>query len=69
MGNKNKKQTKAREPVKLRYKELSNGNQSIYLDCYSNGKREYEFLKLYLIPETSIENKEANKATLKLANA
>ncbi|KAA6307518.1 Tyrosine recombinase XerD, partial [termite gut metagenome] len=69
MGNKKKKQAKTKEPVKLRYKELSNGNQSIYLDCYSNGKREYEFLKLYLIPETSFENKEANKATLKLANA
>ncbi|KAA6333044.1 Tyrosine recombinase XerD [termite gut metagenome] len=69
MGNQKKKQAKTKEPVKLRYKELSNGNQSIYLDCYNSGKREYEFLKLYLIPETSFENKEANKATLKLANA
>jgi len=46
MGNK-KKTPKAKEPIKLRYKRLANGNQSIYLDYYSNGKREYEFLKLY----------------------
>ncbi|KAA6314419.1 Tyrosine recombinase XerD, partial [termite gut metagenome] len=31
MGNQKKKQAKTKEPVKLRYKELSNGNQSIYL--------------------------------------
>jgi integrase len=69
MNTGNKKQTKVKEPIKIRYKALDNGNQSIYLDCYYNGKREYEFLKLYLVPETSSENREANKVTLKLANA
>ena len=39
------------------------------MDCYIEGKREYEFLKLYLVPETSSTNKEANKETWKLANA
>ena len=46
---KKKKPVKAKEPIRIRFKELANGNQSIYLDCYTNGKRRYEFLKLYLI--------------------
>jgi integrase len=69
MNMKNKKQAKLKEPIRIRYKALNNGNQSIYLDYYDNGKREYEFLKLYLVPETSFENRETNKTTLKLANA
>lgn len=47
-----KKSLKAKEPVTIRFKQLANGNQSIYLDIYKNGIRKYEFLKLYLIPET-----------------
>lgn len=38
-----------KEPVRLRVKNLANGVQSLYLDCYVDGKRSYEFLKLYLI--------------------
>lgn len=57
-----------KEPVKLRQKKLANGNQSLYLDIYYNGQREYEFLKLYLIPEKSREDKERNRQTLSLAN-
>ena len=40
-----------KEPIRIRRKKLTNGNVSLYLDIYLNGKREYEFLKLYLIPE------------------
>ena len=69
MGTKTKNISKVKEPIRLRTKKLSNGNQSLYLDCYIEGKREYEFLKLYLIPETSSANKETNRETLKLANA
>lgn len=47
------KQPKVKEPVRVRYKALSDGSQSVYLDIYRDGKRQYEFLKLYLIPETS----------------
>lgn len=36
-----KKVIKAKEPVRIRFKELQN----------RNGKRTYEFLKLYLVPE------------------
>ena len=66
---KQSRQLKAKEPVKIRFKELENGNQSIYLDIYKEGKRSYEFLKLYIVPERNQANKEANRQTLELANA
>ena len=47
-----KEKNNTKEPVTIRYKELANGNLSIYLDIYKDGKRAYEFLKLYLPPET-----------------
>lgn len=43
-----KKTTIQKEPVKLREKKLANGNVSLYLDIYRNGKRQKEYLKLYL---------------------
>ena len=58
---KKKQEAKLKEPVRIRFKQLANGNQSIYLDYYTGdvirkenyvgGKRQYEFLKLYLIPD------------------
>ena len=60
---------KAKEPVRLRFKELTNGNRSLYLDIYKNGKRTYEFLRLYLIPETDYLAKTQNTNTLQAANA
>lgn len=62
------KQSKVKEPVRVRYKTLSDGSQSVYLDIYRDGKRQYEFLKLYLIPETSTAAKVQNKATLAAVN-
>ena len=67
--NTTKDDNNLKEPVKLRYKALKDGNQSIYLDCYVNGIREYKFLSLYLRPETSRENKLWNREQLRLANA
>ena len=58
-----------KEPVKLREKVLANGNISLYLDIYWNGKREYEFLKLYLIKATTPAEKEQNRQTLLNAQA
>ena len=77
-----KKPTKAKELIKIKYKKLANGNQSIFLEKYDGYKitgtlqdgspktqalRKYEFLNLYLLPDTAA-NKTANEATLKLAN-
>ena len=62
---KKKQEVKLKEPVRIRFKQLANGNQSIYLDYYTGdvirkenyvgGKRQYEFLMLYLIPEKTRE--------------
>ena len=61
---------KIKEPVKLRFKELADGNKSLYLDIYKgNGRRQYEFLKLYLVPETNPLQKRQNADVLKAANA
>jgi len=69
MSNRKKATSKAKEPIKLRTKQLANGNQSLYLDYYTDGQRQYEFLKLYLIPEKTPINKSTNVQTLELANA
>ena len=76
---KQKQTVRLKEPVRIRFKQLSNGNQSIYLEYYTGdvirkenyvgGKRKYEFLKLYLIPERTREDKAKNEATLALAKA
>jgi len=64
-----KQKTKIKEPVKLRSKSLADGSQSLYLDIYSEGKRVYEFLKLYLVPEQTAADRLANKATMRAAAA
>lgn len=67
--DKMKNQLRMKEPVKVRMKKLSNGCQSIYLDIYIDRKRQYEFLKLYIVPENDKADKIRNQETLKLANA
>lgn len=57
------------EPVRIRYKDLANGTKSIYLDTYKSGKRSYEFLKLYLLPENDDKAKAVNAETLQKAEA
>lgn len=61
--------TQAKEPIRLRTKKLANGNLSLYLDFYRDGKRDYEFLKLYLVPEKTKADKILNEETLRTANA
>ncbi len=69
LANQRTMRTKVKEPVKIRFKTLANGNQSIYLDIYKDGKRKYEFLKLYLIPQKTLFDKQQNEATMRAANA
>ena len=47
---------------------------SLYLDYYGDGKRDYEYLQLYIIPEPekgklTKEQKEENRKTMILAEA
>ncbi len=59
----------SKESVRLRFRDLADGSQSIYLDCYVKGKREYRFLNIYLKPDKGRENKAWNKQQLALAEA
>ena len=53
--------------IKLREKELANGNKSLFLDITWDGNRTKEYLKLYIVkPKTAID-RDSNKQTLALA--
>ena len=56
-----------KEPVRIREKNLKDGNKSLYLDIYLNGNRKKEGLKLYIVPEVNAAAKQQNKNTWKLA--
>ncbi len=58
-----------KESITVRTKALKDGTRSIYLDMYVDGVRKYEFLKLYLIPEKTREDRQTNAETMKLVNA
>ena len=56
----------AKDSVCLRQRRLANGNSSLYIDVYRNGKRDYEFLILYLVPEKNKQDKQKIKKPLRL---
>src|SRR5688500_20383335 len=56
-----------KDPVRLRQRRIKNGGYSLYLDTSWNGKRSYDFLKLYLNPPTDDLAIIENKTTLELA--
>lgn len=58
---------KIKEPVRLRSRLLPSGRKTLYLDIYDKGKRNYEYLQLYLEPENTRADKQRNAATLRLA--
>lgn len=66
MGRK-KTEIHLKEPVRIREKNLKDGNKSLYLDIYMRGTRKKEGLKLYLVPEVSPAAKAQNRNTMKLA--
>lgn len=50
-----KKQSKVdKSPFKLRRRKLTDGRESLFIDRTVDGKHEYEFLKLYLVPASRI---------------
>ena len=57
------------ETVHLRKRQRTHGGYSLYLDIYANGRRNYEYLKLYLVPENSRADKLKNQETMRLAEA
>lgn len=57
----------SKEPIRLRKRLQASGLTSLYLDIYTHGKRSYEYLRLYLIPEKNRADKEKNRETLQLA--
>lgn len=61
--------TKIKEPIKIRTRGLKNGCLSIYLDTVSDGRRFYEFLKLYLIPPIDPVSRQRNAETMRAAQA
>ncbi len=53
--------------VQLRTKKLKGGKISYYLDIYHNGRRSYEFLKIYTSPsDTTTKKKEKKQLAEKL---
>lgn len=60
---------KAKEPIRIRTKELRNGNKSIFLDYYHNGTRQREYLHLYLTPEVTASDRMKNEETMRTAQA
>lgn len=60
---------KKKEIVYLRQRPRRNGTIALFLDICREGKRTNEYLKLYLVPERTREDKQKNKETLKLAEA
>lgn len=64
-----RKQPRPKEPVKIRQRQLKDGNTSLYLDIYVEGERHYEFLKLYLVPEIDAASKIRNSETIRAATA
>lgn len=56
-----------KSPIKIRFKAMKDGRRSIYLDCYCDGHRSYEYLRLYLVPETDDESLRRNEAAMQKA--
>ena len=66
MGRKRKSLVE-KSPFKLRRRKLADGRMSLFLDRSVDGGHEYEFLQLYLLPETSSTATRQNARTLRKA--
>lgn len=66
---KQKKKTKGSNTIQLRQRKLADGGFSLYLDCYHEGKRTYEYLGIKLKPGNDPMTKRQNNALLEHADA
>jgi len=53
--------------VRIREKDLANGNKSLFLDISWNGKRTKEYLRLYLVKPLTLIDRDNNRKTMQLA--
>ena len=53
----------------LRSKALTGGRQSLYIDCFEEGRHRRESLSLYLEAESTVRSRRANAATMRRAEA
>ena len=51
----------------MRRRKLADGRESLFIDHTVDGRHEFEFLELYLVPETSVKAKRENAKTLRQA--
>lgn len=56
-----------KQTVRLRERKMPSGNTSLYLDIWMNGKRSYEYLKLYIVKPKNVLDRKNNKDTKQLA--
>ncbi len=54
--------------ITIRTRPTKDGCRSIYLDCYERGRRRFESLNLYLVPESSYDARRLNEAAIAKAN-
>ena len=59
----------AKDPIRVWLKKLASGSKAVYLVFHSHGKRVYENLGLYVIPERTQADKAQNAHTLSIVNA
>jgi len=59
----------AKQSIKLKERPLKSGKRSLYLEIRENGRRHYEFLHLFIVPEITRADKIQNKETRATAEA
>jgi len=64
-----KRNSISKEPVKIRFRKLACGSHSIYLTINVNGRRTYDYLRLYLVPEIDDAAREQNRNTMEAVYA
>lgn len=58
-----------KEAIHLRQRPRANGIKALFLDICRDGRRKTEYLKLYIIPEHTREDKQRNRQTMQLAES